>query len=180
MKSTYTIYKIGDPTKQEWVAFLKSGEQRPPWVEPIEVEYSKDFAKALKYMKSMLLEKRIKVPAFKFAEMGEKLSTQEISEEKKIRGTVFWENNEYVMVSAVGTGTGFGWASIDGCRVEDTTTFKGALLPLCRTAHYRAVDAGQRERGYTGQIVRFARRTLVMCEAVTFVAEEAEKSLTLF
>ena len=97
---------------------------------------------------------KIKVPHSKYLEMGNIISCDWISEKGTVRGTVHFENIEYVITSAVGNGDGKTWKEVTGYRVIDSQKYKGLLEPLSYHNHYREVVMGRRERGYTGMLVK--------------------------
>jgi hypothetical protein len=126
----------------------------------------------------MIME--IKVPTYKFKEMAKVLSVKEMAEDTDIRGTVFVGNNEYVIDSAWGTGTGHGWAKLCGHRVENLDSYTGRIKPLPYAEHYAECDFKRRERGGGGRIVKFGSRKLVTCEYVEFVEEKTGEQMGLF
>lgn len=117
---------------------------------------------------------KIKVPKSKFDEMGTVVSCQSIIEKGKALGVVDWGNLEFVMTSAVGNGTGKGWKSIDGYRVIDKINYKGLLEPLLYDQHWVDVEAGNRQRGYTGMLIKYLNRELVLIQCRTFICDEAD------
>lgn len=122
----------------------------------------------------------IDVPTFKYKEMAKKLSTAELSESDKASGTVFWNNQEFIIHSAMGTGTGIGWALLWGSRVEDLKTYKGTLKPLERSEHYTEIELGRRKRSFNGRIIKCEKRKLVCCEDYTFYEVKTGEQAALF
>jgi hypothetical protein len=117
---------------------------------------------------------KIKVPQSKFDEMGKIVSCQSIIETGKALGTVFFENTEFVITSAVGNGKGVGgWASVTGYRVIDKLNYKGILEPLLYDQHWIEVNAGKRERAYTGMLIKYNKRELVMIQPRTFIPDQS-------
>jgi hypothetical protein len=113
---------------------------------------------------------KIKVSKEKFEEMGKIISCDWIIEKGAARGTVHFEGTEFVITSAVGNGNGTGgWKEVTGYRVVDKQKYKGTLEPLPYNAHYWEVDIGRRERGYTGMLIKYGNRQLVMIQPRVFV-----------
>ena len=123
---------------------------------------------------------QFQVPVQKFEAMAKSCSCQSICESQKAKETVFWQNQEYVICSAIGNGTGTGWASIGGYAVTDLEKYKGDLKPLQYDLHYVEVNAGNRERAYTGMMLICGKRKLVMLDKVKFTPVEKGKQLDLF
>ncbi len=120
------------------------------------------------------------VPQYKFNEMEKKISVKQLSERHAALDTVFFENREYVITGASGTGTGVGWAEFRGNRVEDLEHYNGTLPALSYDDHYIESRLGCREIGYQGQIIQFGKRKLVCCEEYTFYPSELGKQASLF
>lgn len=110
----------------------------------------------------------IKVPQSKFDEMAAVDNLKSVVEKETVKGTVYWQNKEYVPCSAIGKGDGTGWASIGCYQAIDIELYKGDLKPLDYHSHFLEVDGKKRERSYVGMKVRFGRRTLVFTEGVSF------------
>ena len=123
---------------------------------------------------------KLKVPQYKFEEMGESFSLEELAEDKEIKIIVIFDNKEFVITGAYGTGTGKGWAKFQACRVEDLSIYKGTLKPLKAGEHRQEVDLGRRERGCTGRIIIHKTRKLVVCEPYEFTEDSSGKQIDLF
>ncbi len=108
------------------------------------------------------------VPEYKFLELGEALQVMNLSERKPITKTVFWHNIEIVPTGAIGSGDGKTWQSIDGHRIVKLEYYKGELKPLEYSEHHHEVELGRRERGYTGQLVKYNKQKYVFCEKYIF------------
>ncbi len=127
-------------------------------------------------------EETLFVELAKFEEMGHKLQTQNIAEKHRIKDTIFYMGQEYVLTGAHGTSTGYGWRQIEGYSVIDKTNYKGALEPKPYREHHWAVNNNRREGGYTGMLVPFGKRQLVLLEKFKFKPIEIEtgQQMTLF
>lgn len=124
---------------------------------------------------------KLKVPQYKYEEMSEKLgSIADLAEDKEVKDIVIFDNKEFVITGAYGTGTGKGWAKFQACRVEDLSTYKGSLKPLKVAEHRQEVDLGRRERGYSGRIILHKSRKLVICEPYEFTEDSTGKQINLF
>jgi len=102
-----------------------------------------------------------------------------ISEGKSIPGTIFHLNKEYIITGFIGDGHN-GFHTFFGCEVVDLSIYDRPLKPLSYGIHGAEVDAGSRERGYTGLLIRFGPRALVCLDQVDFKASHELKQLTLF
>lgn len=120
------------------------------------------------------------VPQYKFDEMVKKISVQSIAEKDRAKDTVFFNNTEFVISGAIGSGRGTGWAEIEGHAVVDLENYKGDLPALSRSEHFRQCSEGKRKIGYQGQIIPFGQRKLVMCEMYKFRALKVEVQQELF
>lgn len=124
----------------------------------------------------------IYVPKEKFERIGLDIQVQNISEKHKVTETFFHLKSEYVTTGAYGTGTGYGWRSIDAHEVIDVARYDGVLEPKPYNEHNWLVDAGKRPRGYIGMTVRYKKRNLVLFKKVIFkpLESEAGKQTKLF
>ena len=120
------------------------------------------------------------VPQYKFLEMGKKSSLQSISEKGKIKDTVFFNNQEFVINGSMGSGNGKGTTEIYGNKVVDLDNYRGDLKPVKRDEHWKLINEGKRQRGYEGQLLPCGSRWLVLCESHTFRAVAVEVQQEIF
>jgi hypothetical protein len=118
------------------------------------------------------------VPQPKFNEMWDKVETRNISENHQTRFSTHYLGREYVLTWSQSSRKE-GRIFLGGYAVEDVATYRGTLAPMAHEKHFQLVNAGERERSYTGMIVKFEKRNLVFCEQVTF-KQIKTKNLTLF
>lgn len=121
------------------------------------------------------------VPQPKFFEMTQINSTCSISEAgSKVAGSTFYNRVEYVITGSMSSGMR-GFICVWGIICIDIERYTGALKPLPYSKHQAEVNAGKRERGYNGMIVKKGSRTLVLTgERVTFYPSEEGKQTQLF
>jgi hypothetical protein len=117
----------------------------------------------------------LQIPKAIFEAISPLVSVDTIAYEGKVRGTKFIHAQEFVFTGAVGTGTGHGWAEIDGYVVQDVQNYKGELKPMPYQEHWNDVDNGNRARCYTGMSVKNGNRTLVMLDKFTFTPNSVEQ-----
>lgn len=120
----------------------------------------------------------IYVPSYKFQEISEKLSVQELAESQSCKASVFWDNKEFVITWAIGKG--FGWACLYGNRIENLDLYQGILKPLYHSEHMTEIDFKRRPRGIEGKIIKYNKRKVVMCEQYEFIELKQGQQTTLF
>jgi hypothetical protein len=99
------------------------------------------------------MEKNLFVPRPKFEEMSEKISCLTITENGNCRTTTFG-NKKFVITGAAGTGTGIGWAYLEGFEVTPEEVYTGSLVPMDYSKHWFDVEQGNRERSYAGMRIK--------------------------
>lgn len=122
---------------------------------------------------------KIYIPEYKVEEIASNIQCQEISERQQVKCTIFYQNVEYIITgscSSIAKGYEWFWA----VAVCDLALYKGKLKPLPFGDHYREIDAGNRERAYTGMILPFGNRQLVCLHKVTFYPSKACVQQELF
>ncbi len=120
------------------------------------------------------------VPRPKFEEMTDKISCSEISNKGCSAGSVYFNNEQYVITGAVSTGAG-GTSAIWGNKIVPLEIYLGELKPLLYSEHNNEVDEGKRERGYDGMlIVNEGRKVVMTGPRITFRPIETEIQLTLY
>ncbi|GAB2780504.1 hypothetical protein GCM10027275_25060 [Rhabdobacter roseus] len=117
----------------------------------------------------------------KYQELSKVLSSSEISQYERVRGTVFLHSKEYVVHSAISEPPHQGWARLWGHEVVELSQYEGTLMPLRQKDHRCEVDFGRRERGYAGQIVDHGKRQLVMTgQEIEFRSSGTGQQISLF
>lgn len=114
-----------------------------------------------------------------FDEMEKFICCMEIAEGKSIPGTLHHLRKEYIITGSLGTGRG-GYEAFFGCEVVDLNRYIRPLKPLTYSDHYDDVHEGNRERAYTGMLIKYGLRLLVCLDQVYFQVSHDIKQLALF
>ncbi len=113
--------------------------------------------------------------------MSSKVSCSTISENSKVKGTVFYQNQEYVLTGSCSSYLE-GIISVWGNKVTPIEQYRGELKALSYREYRIEVNIGARERGYNGLIVYDHDRALVMeGPVITFLPSGfSNEQMTLF
>lgn len=118
------------------------------------------------------------VPTYKYEELERKLSCQELAEGKNPKGTVIWQNKEYLIDA--GYYRQGRYYKLQGNEVIDLDKYEGPLKPLSTTDHLAECKFGRRERGGAGELVKFGSRKLVTLERYDFTEEQIGTQIQIF
>ena len=119
----------------------------------------------------------IRVPENEFIAMGKTNQCATIGSTGKVTKTIHFEGKEYIITGTSSSGNE-GLISAWGHECKDLLDYNDEIKPMSPSAQHRAIDAGERERGYRGLMVSHGVRILVMSgPQLTFKKEEpkAEK-----
>ncbi len=104
-----------------------------------------------------------------------------ISERNQIRGTVFFQKQEYALTGSCSSGKE-GIISVDGYKVTLLSQYRGSLKPLLYSEHGQEIQEGKRDRSYHALLTRDGDRWLVLeGPSITFKPlPSTDEQLTLF
>lgn len=125
------------------------------------------------------MKSQILVGNHTFKQMDDLVSCDRISNSKDVSGTIFHLNTEYVITGSLSSGL-YGVSCYWGNQVIDLNFYDGQLKPLKYAQHWLEVSAGLRARGYSGMLVTYKGRKLVMLNEVEFKCHYQVKQLELF
>lgn len=127
----------------------------------IKIGVLKDRIKALEEPKDKKgLPERTILADSHFVEKIEKTVTMRFFQTKISKGFIF-ENVQFVATGGRSSGEK-GIISVDAYQAIPLNEYKGTIEPMYQYDHYEAVERGERERGYVGQIVTINKQEYVL------------------
>lgn len=111
----------------------------------------------------------IHVPRPKFEEMEDKISCCTIAEKGRSKGTVYINNEMFVITGGIGDGKGIGFKSLFAMKAVLLKDYSGALKPLKYNDHSIDRLEGNREVGYNGLLIESDRQSVVLIGETIYI-----------
>jgi hypothetical protein len=114
------------------------------------------------------------VPQRQFDELDKIQSVATIAFNKKLKGIVRLQGQDYAIVGAAGTGTGIGWESFLAVDVVPDFLYKGSLIPMDYD------ECGEDRRGYKAMKIKYEGRDYVLVGNLITIKPNNNYQLSLF
>ena len=122
---------------------------------------------------------KISVPIPKFNELESKLTLESIPE-GHVTNHIILDNKKYAVVGGCGSGN-CGWKEFYIHEIIPLEIYTGELVPMKYGEHFKEVTAGNRERCYTGMLIKCEGiQHVFVGEKITVECSNSEKQLEIF
>jgi len=122
---------------------------------------------------------KVTVPIPKFNEIESKLTLESVPE-GYVTSHIIQDNKKYAVIGGCGSGKN-GWEEFYIHEIIPLEIYLGHLKPLDYVDHFKEVTTGNRERSYTGMLVKCEGiQHVFVGEKITVKSSNSEKQLLIF